>query len=339
MTLAKPRATVVPCHAKNAMKLCSFTDIAAAYDATIGAIAAAQGIDPICSTSRWIVPAADAFSARSAQLAFTSDAGHVALLAHETPNGAVLSSFDAVWGFATPFIGPDPDALVEAFLPALVTLDFYVLTVSGLDPAGPLFDAIQRLGPTGYTDTADRCVADLADGFEPWLSRRSSRFRRSLRAAARRGEEAGVVVEHISPRPDQVEVMFSRLLAVEEKSWKTDASSGLLGTQLGRFTRAMAERFAATGDLRLQFAQLDGRDIGYVLGARQGSRYRGFQHSFDQDFPTLSIGKLLQFHTIAQLTAEGVNTYDMGMHMGYKESYADRIESTVTAVIPGKRTG
>lgn len=320
------------------MKSCSFNDIASTYDVTIRSIATEQGIDPICSTSKWIVPAADAFSSRSQRLVFTGSEGHVALLQHDTPNGPVLSSFDAVWGFASPFIGPDPDDLVEAFLPILATLDFHILTVSGLDPSGSLFDAVQRLGPAGYTDTADRCIADVHDGFERWLSRRSSRFRKSLRTAVRRGEDAGITIEHVNPSSDQLDDVFVRLLAIEQTSWKTDVKSGLIGTQLGRFTRAMAERFADTDDLRLQFATLNGQDIGYVIGGRMGTRYRGFQHSFNKDLPELSIGKLLQFHTIAQLVREGIQTYDMGMHMSYKESYADRIESTVTAVIAGKPT-
>lgn len=318
------------------MKSCSFNDISTSYDTTIGSIATEQGIDPICSTSKWIVPAADAFSSRSQQLVFTCEAGHVALLQHDTPHGPVLSSFDSVWGFASPFVGPDPDDLVEAFLPILTTLDFHVLTVSGLDPSGPLFDAVQRLGPSGYTDTADRCVADVRDGFEPWLARRSPRFRKSLRTAVRRGAAAGITIEHLNPSTDQLDDIFVRLLAIEETSWKTDVKSGLIGTQLGRFTRAMAERFAQSDGLRVQFATLKGQDIGYVIGGRLGTRYRGFQHSFNQNLPELSIGKLLQFHTISQLVSEGVETYDMGMHMGYKESYADRIESTVTAVIAGK---
>jgi len=146
---------------------------------------------------------------------------------------------------------------------------------------------------------------------------------------------AGIELEHLQPSsPTQVADAFHRLLAIEATSWKTDVNSGLVDTQLGTFTRAMAERFAATGSLRMQFAQLDGSDIGYVIGARLGDRYRGFQHSFNQNYPQLSIGKLLQFHTIQALASEGVQTYDMGMHMGYKESYADRIESTVTAIIP-----
>jgi len=167
------------------MEPCTFADIESSFDATIAAAAPAQGIDPVCSTSNWVVPVADAFSARAQQRVYASDAGYVALLEHDTPNGPVLSSFDAVWGFATPLVGPDPTALLLQVAKLVRTLDFYALTVSGLDPMGPLFDEVQQLGPAGYTDTADRCVADLSDGFDAWIGRRSSRFRRSLRAAAR----------------------------------------------------------------------------------------------------------------------------------------------------------
>jgi len=321
--------------AKIDMESCTFSDIETSFDTTVAAIAASQGIDPICSTSKWIVPVADTFSPRSERLVYTGNSGHIALLAHDTPNGAVLSGFDAVWGFASPCIGPDPTRLVDDLARLISQLEFHVMAVAGLDPASSLFDEVQGLGPAGYTDTADRCIADLGDGFDAWIGRRSSRFRRSLRAAVYRAESTGITVQTLSPASKaEVATAFERLLAVEETSWKTDADSGLVGTSLGRFTRAMAERFAASGSLRVQFARLDGADVGYVVGARLADRYRGFQHSFDKSYPELSIGKLLQFHTIAGLADEGVRTYDMGMHMAYKESYSDRIESTVTAVIP-----
>ena len=319
------------------MEACSFSDIETIFDKTVALAARSQGIDPICSTSHWLVPVAQAFSHQATQRVFTGSTGHIALIEHATPNGPVLSSFDAVWGFATPFVGIDPAELVLDVTDLLVSLDFYALTVSGLDPASPLFDEVQQLGPAGFTDTADRCIADLGEGFGPWIDRRSARFRRSLRAAANRGDGAGITIERHSPTSIQVPAVFERLLAIEKTSWKTDVGSGLVDTDLGKFTRAMAERFAAVGALRVQFARLDGVDIGYVIGARLGDRYRGFQHSFNQNYPELSIGKLLQFHTIAELASEGVTTYDMGMHMSYKESYADRIESTVTAIIPKRR--
>jgi len=319
------------------MEPCTFAEIESDFDETVALVASEQGVDPICSTSPWTSSVAAAFASNSRQQVFTSAVGHVALLDHETPNGRVLSSFDSVWGFATPFIGADPTSLVISIADLLPRLQFYALTVSGLDPNGPLFDEVQSLAPVGFTDTADRCIVDLREGFDTWLGRRSTRFRRSLRSAARRGEAAGIVVEHMQPAAgESTTLAFDRLLAIEATSWKTDAQTGLIDTDLGNFTRAMSQRFASAGGLRVQFATLNGADVGYVIGARVGTRYRGFQHSFNQGFPELSIGKLLQYHTIAALAAEGVLTYDMGMHMGYKESYADRIESTVTAIIAGK---
>ena len=62
-------------------------------------------------------------------------------------------------------------------------------------------------------------------------------------------------------------------------------------------------------------------------------RYRGFQHSFDRDYADLSIGKLLQYRNIEWLCGEGIATYDLGMHMDYKVSYTDRIESTITLIV------
>jgi len=320
------------------MDPCPFSEIESAFDTTIAAIADSQGIDPVCSTSGWIIPAAAAFSATSEQHVFASSHGYLALLDRPSPNGPILTSFDAMWGFATPIIGSEPAAIVADVAAVLSQLEHTVLVLSGLDPSAALFNEVERqLKPMGYSGTSDRCVVDLSDGFEAWLGRRSSRFRRSLRSAANRGAAEGVTVQHLTPASTDVPATFDRILAIEADSWKSEVDSGLVDTQLGFFTRAMADRFAATDSLRVQFAQLDGADIGYVIGARHGDRYRGFQHSFNQNYPSLSIGKFLQFHTIASLADEGVVTYDMGMHMGYKVSYADRIESTVTAVIPRSR--
>jgi len=316
------------------MQARSFPDAEADFDDLVDTAAAALGADPVCSTTNWIVPAASAFAPKSTPRVFRGTHGMVALLEHENPNGPVFTSFDSTWGFATPLIGPDPALLIDEVMADLLpTLDHYAISVSGVAPDGALFDELQRMGPVGYTETADRCVGDLTDGFDAWMGRRSSRFRRSLRAAARRGEAAGVEIEAVQPASGpELNRALERLLAVEATSWKTEARSGLVETDLGFFTRSMSQRFARTGSLRMLFARLDDRDIGYVIGGRHGDRYRGFQHSFDDAFADLSIGKLLQFHNIARLADEGVVAYDMGMHMAYKDSYADRTESTITMI-------
>ena len=317
-----------------------FADIEDEYDLLVAASAPLLGADSVCTTTRWILPAAAAFAPNGTPRVWRGDHGIVALLEHENPKGPVLTSFDTVWGFATPFVSPDPEAFIGEIISELLPqLDFYALSISGVDPANDYFEELQRLAPVGYTDTADRCVGDLSDGFDVWLKRRSPRFRKSLRTALRDTELAGVTVEAVTPTSaPEVNSTIERILAIERRSWKTDVNSGLIGTDLGFFTRSMSQRFARAGDLRVMFAQLDdpetgATDIGYVIGGMVGDRYRGFQHSFDRNYADLSIGKLLQYRNIESLAAEGIASYDLGMHMAYKESYTDRIESTITLIV------
>ncbi len=340
-------------HDDHVMKAVPFAEIEDEYDQLVARSAGHLGADPVCTTTHWIVPAAAAFAPRGKPRVWRGTHGIVALLEHENPKGPVLTSFDTVWGFATPFVGPDPEALIgEVIEDLLPQLDFYALSISGVDPASPFFEELQRLAPVGYTDTADRCVGDLSAGFEAWLAQRSSRFRRSLRTALRDTEDAGISVEAVSPTSaPEVNAAIERILAIERRSWKTEAKSGLIGTDLGFFTRSMSQRFARSGGLRIMFATSEdvavedvagegvagassgSADVGYVIGGVVDDRYRGFQHSFDRDYADLSIGKLLQYRNIEWLCSEGITAYDLGMHMDYKESYTDRIESTITLIV------
>lgn len=314
---------------------CSFNEIEGDFDALISEVAADQRIDPVCSTSKWILPAAAAFAASAEPRVFAGNAGYLALLEHDAPNGPVLTGFDSIWGFATPLIGRDPALAVQAFGEIMASLDFYAVSLSGIDATGPLFAPLQALGPVGFNETADRMVADLSGGFDDWLDRRSPRFRRSLRAAAHRASREGLQIETVAPSDSAL--ALQRVLAIEAQSWKAEAGSGLIGTDLGWFTQTMSRRFAASERLHTHIAVLHGRDVGYVIGGSVGTRYRGFQQSFVNDLRHLSIGKVLQMHNIEACAAAGIETYDMGMRMAYKESYSDRAESTISLIYAGKR--
>ncbi len=314
------------------MEACSLSEIAEAFDKDTAELGPECGIDPICSSTSWIIPAGVAFAPDAERRVFSGPAGHLALLQHDHPQGPVLTAFDSIWGFATPLISPDPAASISAMGSALSTFDWHALVMSGLASGTELHRQLSTVARGTLADTTDRCIVDLGDGFDAWLSRRSARFRRSLRSAVTRCADAGIAFTSVSPSVATVATTIERVLRIEAHSWKTDAASGLVGTDLGKFTADLAVRFAAAGGLRVLFASVNGDDIGYVIGGTTGARYRGFQHSFDQRYRHLSVGKAMQFHNINDLCAVGVLTYDMGMYMGYKESYADRVESTNTLV-------
>jgi CelD/BcsL family acetyltransferase involved in cellulose biosynthesis len=85
--------------------------------------------------------------------------------------------------------------------------------------------------------------------------------------------------------------------------------------------------------LRISVAQLDGADVGYILGGVRNGRYRGLQLSYVESAQHLSVSHLLQLSEIKQLCENGVDTYDMGMDMEYKRRWSDQEETSVVLVL------
>lgn len=316
----------------------SLTEIANEYNTAVSRCAELLHIDPICSRTEWIIPCANSFALESTPLVLSNPNGYISLLATQRPSGEVITGYDAVWGFAAPLVTETPADLVADLWKYLSARDIDVLVIPGIAEDGPLFEALLAREPMGALDSTQRCVAELSEGFDVWLSQRSSRFRRSLRQTMHSARRAGVSFVACDPQ-DSFELgdVLERIFQVESRSWKTEQDTGLVDTALGTFTKSMCLRFGRSRSLRAQFARCDGRDVGYVVGALVGGRYRGFQHSYDSEYRHLSIGKALQYFAIETLCSEGVCLYDMGMHMDYKESYADRIESTMSLVFPRDR--
>jgi CelD/BcsL family acetyltransferase involved in cellulose biosynthesis len=99
------------------------------------------------------------------------------------------------------------------------------------------------------------------------------------------------------------------------------------------FYAKMLPRLCALGQQRAMFATLDGRDIGYILGAVLDGEYRGLQFSYDDDDSALGIGGLLQYQQIAALCEEGVLRYDLGTEMDYKRRWAELTLETEMLVV------
>jgi len=175
-----------------------------------------------------------------------------------------------------------------------------------------------------------RLRADLSEGPDDFLSRRSRGFRRTLRRAQRATATEGIRFEaaHLGdPSPDR---LFARIMDVEARSWKGQAEVGIESGPMRAFYDLMLTRLHRAGNLRLLFAQRDGRDLAYVLGGITEGEYRGLQFSYDADEAHLSLGSLCQWTQIQQLCVEGIVTYDLGMDMAYKHRWADHSFDTHT---------
>ena len=304
--------------------------VARAWDA---AVDRTEGADEFCASSLWSFAAAASFPDHDPPVVVGDGSSFAGMRRATAEDGSrLLLGLDPVWGFATPMVGHPVQA--ARLLGARLGLDDHdVAVVTGQRHGGiGLQCLVQVLGERRRLlqgPTEQRLQADLSDGLEPWLARRSSRFRQRLRQVRRRAEEAGVTVVDCSAlAPDDA---VDRVLAVEARSWKGEEGTGLASESLADFYRRMAWRLAASDQLRLLFARQGDRDIGYVLGGVRGRTYRGLQLSHAADARDLGIGHLLQIHQLEALV--GIDVYDLGMDMPYKRRWADRIDETFAVLI------
>lgn len=312
----------------------SIADLAARRGPIEEMLAAADDIDRWCSSPEWVLSAQRAFAPEVEPLVLGNARGVALLCRTETPDGAAaIAGLEPMWGFASPIVSADPGGFVGDVLSWLdhdSTWD--ALLLPGL-PTRAALTAHLVHGLSGAGDTRayagiDRAVADLADGHDTWLARRSRRFRRDRRRDLDRAAEVGLHLDVVDDDPDG----FDRILAIEHRSWKGAEGSGLVGPQMQDLYRTLGDALRSRGDRRLTIARLDGHDVGYILGGMRGPIYRGLQLSYVADVAELRVGHLLQAAEIERVAGLGARVYDLGMDLEYKRRWADDVVGSIVLV-------
>lgn len=290
------------------------------------------GIDRFCSSTDWILPAHHALMPPREFFSFRGERLWYAGAIRTLEGGLrLLEPLEASWALACPFVGLHSASQARALVAWLrsVTDEWDVTLVAGLlegeKPlrwvAGLLQDHFRlRVG-----DPTPRYVADLRDGVDAYLARRSRNFRRAARRTSKRAREEGIeLVPAHAASIQQADGVYERILAVEERSWKGRAHVGINIGGMGEFYRQMGRRLAAHDGHRCWFAVRDGADVGYVLGGVRGTHYRGLQFSYDEEVGDSSIGNFMQLEQMVALHREGIESYDLGSEADYKRRWADQ---------------
>jgi CelD/BcsL family acetyltransferase involved in cellulose biosynthesis len=321
----------------------SLAELDAEAEAFDAAVLATPGIDRFCSSSAWVVSAAEALM--PARHAFVhraaSSAGYLAAALSQHPSGLVcVEPLELAWGLAAPLVGADPGALADATADLLAaTPAWRIALFAGIVAASPLAVALDAALPARWErrigQPTRRHVASLAGGVDGFLARRSRELRKALRKAERRAAEHGIAVTAVDARTaGEATALFDRILAIEAASWKARDGVGLSDASFAEFYRRMALRLAPRGRLRAMVARAGDRDVAYVLGAVFGGEYRGLQFSYADDLAELSLGSLCQLRQIEALCAEGITAYDLGTDMDYKRRWAEtQIDTELVVVV------
>ena len=300
-------------------------------------VADSPDVDGYCSSSDWILPAAQALMPSRTPFLRRGEHGYVALMGVEYPSGHVLQPLEAMWGLACPVVGGDERALAAELSAELQrSARRAALMLCGLRRESARFIALARALAGRYDlrvgPTVLRYCADLSAGVDAFLKSRSPNFRVSLKRARRRAGERGLMFERclVAPNDAAADAAYDRLLAVEARSWKGREGVGIAASEMLGFYRLMIRRLVKRDGLRLMFARHEDRDVAYILGGVRGRSYRGLQFSFDAEYEQLSLGNLCQFQQIVQLCDEGIAQYDLGAEVEYKRRWGEQAQETVT---------
>ncbi|MBT3308364.1 MAG: GNAT family N-acetyltransferase [Gammaproteobacteria bacterium] len=295
-------------------------------------------VDPYCCTPFWQLPFHDAFRP-DRRLLIRESSNNLLLFAENrvSAENVVLTPIEQNWLFGCPLLGKQSVELLADTVDEISRHypTFPRIVISGIRPGGVLAKRLLNTFSTEFhlflllESSSTQCNASLAGGFDGFLSRRSSRQRRKLKKLNQSATDQGIDFEQVAPTTrEEAEQTFSRMLAIEQTSWKGLQQCGMDQEPATSFYKNMITRLASSRRARTIFAQHEGNDIGYIFGGLAGNLYRGQQFSYSEAWKNASIGNLLQIEQIQWLCEEQCKRYDMGPisgeKMAYKHHWAER---------------
>ena len=297
------------------------------------AVMATPGIPDCCSGSAWALAAHDTLRLsefRKIPPLIVQENGHWLLFAQRPVSQGTyyFEPFEGYWLFTCPLVGPDPSKslyLLNKVVDKLQSNRAMCFLLGGVPAGGELDHLVEnQSNPFQIIQKAEGIPSMwiyLNEGLQGYLDRRSIKFRKSIRQAHKKIANQNLTFEDIC---DYGEGVFERLMSIEEKSWKFNSGQSIFQEYpFVKFYTYLMESSGMTNDLRFLVAQLDGQDVGYIMGGIFGKTYRGWQMSYDEKFRSLSIGNVLQIENMNRRAEEGVEIYDLGMFAEYKSRWTD----------------
>lgn len=231
----------------------------------------------------------------------------------------VLGAFEAHWKFGSPVLGPRGLKMLMELISELKSASRFAtiqINVPGLEQGGEGASALAAANVhlMSHSQT-EQAAASLEGGLDGWLARRSPKFRRNLRRSLRMADSEGLTIERWNPEEGVCEQIYSRMLAVEQRSWKGAIADGLFA--LRKFYFELLVAYARSGMARVTFARIGDLDVGFNFGGAYGGIYRGQQTSYDQAYSALSIGSLMHFDTVRWLIEEEATLHHFGPVQGW----------------------
>ena len=207
------------------------------------------------------------------------------------------------------------DALYERLVEAIAAEPWRRLVLWGLPEESATLAQLPRLavarGWTVEQEFEEVCprIAPLPPTWDGYLETLSKKDRHELRRKLRRFSEAGAnMTFYAVSTPAEVRAGmddFLRLLTISRRD-KAD----FMTERMEQFFRAMTERLAGEGLLKLYFVELDGKRVAGLVTFDTGAELLLYNSGYDPAYAFASVGLVSKALTLQAAIADGKGCYD-----------------------------
>jgi CelD/BcsL family acetyltransferase involved in cellulose biosynthesis len=168
-------------------------------------------------------------------------------------------------------------------------------------------------------------VADLTDGMEAYLLRKSAKQRNRFRQLLRCEELPGVRFE-LASGPSESRVFFEQMLDLHLAHWRAlGRTTSLASSRVVEFHLSLVERLASPGHVMIGRVCQNARVLAVVHGFVVNRKFDFYQSGvlYAEDLPVASPGVAAHLLMMRSLAERGVTTYDfLGGAAEYKRRLA-----------------
>ncbi|WP_162654783.1 GNAT family N-acetyltransferase [Lentilitoribacter sp. Alg239-R112] len=159
--------------------------------------------------------------------------------------------------------------------------------------------ALSKNLPLAITNKFERPMLESEIDSPDYISSAISKHHlRDLERQRRRLAEMGELEFVIARQPGDIRVALDEFLHLENKGWKGQKKTSLVADRhRAAFAREAVQNLAELDRVRIHSLQLDGKVIASLIVFVMGGESYTWKTTFDEDYSTLSVGKLLMQQT------------------------------------------
>ncbi len=316
--------------------------------ATWSELAAAAGVDPLCTGPDWTLSHARAYSDPAQLFGILVREGATAVgwvVLRPEPSRGALALPRAIFAADGSYESDYLDLLVRPGYerPAVALIldelarqrGLQSVVLSGVPEDSPRLAALRaELDQRGWPrrELPEPClIADLPDSFEAYLKGLRSRMRTKVRSARRKADAAGGTYGWCHD-PDALHEHLEGLFRLHQARWAAAGGTGSFADERRRaFYLDRMPAALAAGELRLARLSIDGEAAAYQLGFEIGETYYQVQEGYEPKFADQRVGVALRGWVVNELIESGVRRYDfMAGDSSHKRDWGGAVRACTT---------